>query len=211
MRQTAIEFEVDGEKVSGVMAGPVQQSVRVPATVVCHPHPLFGGSMESPVVLAMCRELARLGIASMRFNFRPPKDETAAVGEGTVHDVATAFWVIRQWEHVDPGKCGVAGYSFGAAAILKAWHHLDDSRAVSLVAPPLNALRTSPLGDDRRPRQVVIGERDRLVRADELADAVGAMTQPPDLVRIAGADHFLGGHEAEAGSAVARFLSKALS
>lgn len=193
------------------MAGPVEQSARMPAVVVCHPHPLFGGSMDSPVVVAVCYELARMGIATLRFNFRRPKDGSPAVGEGAVHDVATAFWVIRQWDHVDPKKCGIAGHSFGAAAVLKAWAHLDDARAMSLIAPPLNALRGSALGDDRRARQIVVGVADKLVRAGELAGMVGEMKRPPDLVQIGGADHFMSGRESEAGRAVAAFLARSLS
>lgn len=211
MRQTAIEFEVDGETVNGIMAGPVEQPARMPAAVVCHPHPLFGGSMDSPVVVAVCYELARLGIATLRFNFRRPKDGSPAVGEGAVHDVATAFSVIRQWDHVDPKKCGIAGYSFGAAVVLKAWPHLDDARAVSLIAPPLNTLRGSLLGDDRRARQIVVGDSDKLVRAEEVAGMVDTMRRPPDLVQIGGGDHSLTGRELEAGQAVASFLARSLS
>lgn len=211
MRQTAIEFEVDGEPVDGVMAGPVEQTLRMPAAVVCHPHPVFGGTMNSPVVIAVCSELAQMGVATLRFNFRRPKDGSPAVGEGAVKDVATAFWVIRQWDHVDPDRCAIAGYSFGAAAVLKAWEHLGEARAVSLIAPPLNALRESRLGEDRRARQIVVGDSDKLVRAGEMTGVVEAMRQPPSLVQIAGGDHFLAGHETEVGKAVASFFIESLS
>ncbi|MBI2964990.1 MAG: hypothetical protein HYY34_02170 [Chloroflexi bacterium] len=210
MRQTAIEFEVDGEKVDGVMAGPVEQTRRMPAAVVCHPHPVFGGTMNSPVVIAVCYELAQMGVATLRFNFRRPKDGSPAVGEGAVRDVATAFWVIRQWDHVDPERCAITGYSFGAAAVLKAWAHLDNAKAVSLISPPLNALRESRLGDDHRARQIVVGDDDKLVRAGEMTGIVEAMRQPPALVRIAGGDHFLAGHEKEVGQTVAKFLANSL-
>lgn len=211
MRQTAIEFEVEGQPVNGVMAGPIESPGRLPAVVVCHPHPLFGGSMDSPVVIAVCYELARLGVATLRFNFRRATDGSPAVGEGAIRDVATALWVIQQWDHVNPRKCGVAGYSFGAAAVLKAWTHLDGARAISLISPPLNALRESKLGDDRRARQIVVGDGDKLVRVAELKGALGAMKRPPGLVEVAGADHSLAGREREVGRKVAEFLAGSLT
>lgn len=210
MRQSAIEFEVDGETVNGIMAGPVSPNGKVPAVVVCHPHPLFGGTMESPVVYSICHHLAEAGIASLRFNFRRPKDGSPSVGNGAVRDVATAFWVVQQWDHVKPKKCGVAGYSFGAAAILKALQHLEEARALALIAPPMNALTGSPIGDEKRPRQVVAGEADKLVRIDELKSALLAMKRPPEIVAVPGADHFLAGHERQVGETVAQFMAQNL-
>jgi alpha/beta superfamily hydrolase len=211
LRQTAIEFEVDGQQVDGVMCGPAVQTGRAPGVVVCHPHPLFGGSMDSSVVLAVCYELAHLGVASLRFNFRRPADGSPAVGDGAVRDVANALSVIRRWDQVNPRRCGVAGYSFGAAAILRAWGELKDARAVALIAPPLNALRSSPIGEDKRPRQVVVGERDRLVNADQLSEAIESMRRRPALTRIEGADHLLAGHESKVGRTVADFLARSLA
>jgi alpha/beta superfamily hydrolase len=94
--------------------------------------------------------------------------------------------------------------------VLKAWPHLGGARAVSLIAPPLNAVRGSSLGDDQRARQIVVGDGDKLVRPDELAEMVGTMKRRPELVRVCGADHFLAGHEREIGKAVAGFLARSL-
>ena len=167
--------------------------------------------MDSPVVLAVCYELAHMGVASLRFNFRRPDDGSPAVGDGAVHDVATALSVVRQWDQVDQKKCGIAGYSFGAAAILRAWSELEEAKAIALISPPLNALRSSRIGEDRRPRQVVVGDRDRLVNADQLAGAVESMKRRRVLARIEGADHLLAGHESKVGRTVAEFLSRSLA
>jgi len=210
LRQSAIEFEVDGEAVKGIMAGPVKPAGKIPAVVVCHPHPLFGGTMDSPVVYAICHHLAESGIASLRFNFRRPGDGSPAVGDGAARDVATAFWVIQQWDHVNSKKCGAAGYSFGAAAILKSLDYLDAARALALVAPPINALKGSSIASDKRARQVIAGESDKLVRIDELKSTLAAMSRPPEIVGIPGADHFLAGHEGRVGDLVAQFMVRAL-
>ncbi|MBI4218685.1 MAG: hypothetical protein HY682_00980 [Chloroflexi bacterium] len=211
LRQSAIEFEVDGEPVSGIMAGPVAPAKRIPGVVLCHPHPLFGGSMESPVVFAICRELAELGIASLRFNFRRPKDGSAAVTESAIHDLVTAFEIIREWDHVNPKKCGLTGHSFGAAAILKSWRFLDDARAISLVAPPLNAMRDTAIGDDRRRRQIVIGQADKLVHVSDVRDSVAVMKRPTELVEIPEADHFFWHREPEVARTVAQFFKETLA
>ena len=68
---TAVSFEVDGDQVDGVIGQPSPGEVPYPAVVVCHPHPLFGGDMNSSVVVAICRALAEREIASLRIQFSP--------------------------------------------------------------------------------------------------------------------------------------------
>ena len=70
MRQTRIELNTEADPIDGIMCGPDEIKPPIPAVVVCHAHPLLGGTADHPVVIAICRELADRGIASLRFSFR---------------------------------------------------------------------------------------------------------------------------------------------
>ena len=86
------------------------------AVVVCHPHPLYGGSMSNNVVLAVCQALAQQSILALRFNFRGvggSQGELADEATGQ-EDVRAALSYVASVEDVDRGRVGLCGYSFGA-------------------------------------------------------------------------------------------------
>lgn len=206
LNQAAISYEVDGDQIDGVIVQPSPGEAPFPGVVVCHPHPLFGGDMNSPVVLAICSALARQGIASLRFNFRERAD-AGQLSESSARDVEVALQLLDGWELINSARIGVAGYSFGAAAIARACDRLKPARAFALVAPPVAAVRGSALGDDARPLYFVVGGKDRLVSPEDLSDAVAGMRFQPTFETIDGADHMLAGHERAIGERVADFLA----
>ncbi len=211
MRQTRIEFHVGGDSVEGVMCGPVAMRPPMPAVVVCHPHPVFGGSMDSPLVFRLCEKLAEHGIASMRFNFRRTAGDPQSMAESAARDAAVAFDVIRQWDFVNSRRCAIAGYSFGAAAILRALPDLSAARGIALIAPPPASLREARIGDVSTPLYFVVGDRDKIADPAELQSQIDTMTGPVRLDVLDGADHALTGHIDEAADRAARFLADALA
>lgn len=206
MSQAAISYEVDGDEVDGVIAQPSPGEAPHPGVVVCHPHPLFGGDMNSPVVVAICAALAERGIASLRFNFRGGTDGEQ-LSESSARDVEVALQLLDGWELINSARLGVAGYSFGAAAIARASARLKPALAFALVAPPVAAVRGSDLGADERPRYFVVGGRDRLVDPEELSDVVAGMRPRATFETLDGADHMLGGYEGTVGERVGDFLA----
>lgn len=210
MRQTRIEFPVDGEPIDGVMCGPNDMGLLNPAVVVCHPHPLFGGSMDSPAVFAICAALAERGVASMRFNFRRTTGDAPGIAAQAARDTAAAFEVIRQWEFVDGRRCALAGYSFGATAILRGLADLRAARALALIAPPMSALDDSEIARDTRPKLFIVGDSDRLVDAESLRAAAAGMTEPVEIEILEGAGHTLAGDTEMVGERVAEFLARVL-
>jgi alpha/beta superfamily hydrolase len=97
--------------------------------VVCHPHPLFGGTMDNKVVTTVARALQETGISTVRFNFRGVGASTGTYDQGvgeTADADAVASWGTERW----PGRTLVAaGFSFGAyialrLAQLRALRHL---------------------------------------------------------------------------------------
>ena len=213
MRQSAVEFTADGGRVDGILASPAGRKRPFPAVVMCHPHPLLGGNMDSSVVLAVCRALANRGIASLRFDFRHPPGEHPEPEElaaSSARDVAAAFSLVRRWRDARPSRCAVAGYSFGAAAVARSIDSLASARAFALIAPPISGLRDSALLADERPKLLIAGENDQLVDAADLEALAREMTEPVSFECIEGTDHFFHGHADRVARRVASFLASSL-
>ena len=105
--------------------------------VVCHPHPLYGGDMDNPVVVRVQEVCAELGLATLRFNFRSVGGSTGshANGVGEQDDAVAALDVLAKT--VGDRPLAIAGYSFGArvAALVAGRDTLVSG--VALIAPPL--------------------------------------------------------------------------
>ncbi len=213
MKQSAVEFTADGERVDGILASPAGRRRPFPAVVVCHPHPLLGGDMNSSIVTAICRALAHHGIASLRFNFRRPdggRTGSEELDASAARDIAAAFDLVLRWRDARPDRCAVAGYSFGAAAIAHSIESLTAARAFALIAPPISGLADSSLLTDTRPVLLLVGEDDQLVSAAELGALAGEMTAPMSFESVDGADHFFHAEAGHVAERVASFLAAAL-
>jgi len=179
------------------------------AVAVCHPHPLYGGSMYNVVIEKVCRALEEEGIVALRFNFRGvgASEGTYQEGVGERADVASALSFLASINTLSPKALGVAGYSFGAYVATHAATQDPRVDALALVSPPFTMYSFEPLGTYRKPKLVVWGSRDELVgfTAMEVAKVVA---EPRKLVLIEEADHFWSGHEEEVGRLVASFFKK---
>lgn len=142
------------------------------SSVIAPPHPLLGGSLDSPVVNEIAFGLHRAGVASLRFNWR-------GVGASSGHatDDAEAafadFSAALSWiEASCDGPLTLAGYSFGAVtAIRVALSNVACARLV-LVAPPVAMLEDIDLGELSRPVTVIVGDADDLAPTAALARQV---------------------------------------
>ena len=206
INEALVSYEVDGEQINGIIVQPSPGEAPYPGVVVCHPHPLFGGDMNSSVVIAICSALSDRGIASLRFNFRQSA-EGEKLNETSVRDVETGLQMFDGWEMVNSVRLGVVGYSFGAAAIARASTSLTSARALAFVSPPVAAIKKSSLGDDTRPRYFVVGGRDRLVDPEALSEVVSSMKSQANFETLDGADHMLGGYERQIGERVGDFMA----
>lgn len=180
-----------------------------PAAVVCHPHPLGGGSMHNKVVVAIARALADQGVMAMRFNFRGvgASEGQHDYGRGELEDVAGALsWLLSQ-PGVDPRRISLAGYSFGAWVGLM--HVQTDSRvaAAAMVGLPAEYCDADAMRSFARPKLFVTGEHDRLAPPGALGALVEQLPVPKTIRVVNGADHFWAGLEQQAGLLVADFVS----
>jgi uncharacterized protein len=165
-------------------------------SVIAPPHPLYGGSMDSPVVSEIAWASARSGIAAVRFNWRGVGASTGIPsGDARDADLDYASALAHVGESV-PGKVIACGYSFGAAAALRAaCLHPRIGRAL-LVAPPPSLLQPGALAELRRPLLVLTGEHDHLAPPAALARELESVPLAR-LAVIREADHFFAAGLAE--------------
>ena len=167
--------------------------------VVCHPHPLYGGDMDNPLVLDVRDACHDAGLATLRFNFRGTGRSTGRhdEGRGERDDVRTALAALS--EHLPAkGTLALAGYSFGAAMASSVAAAGEPLGGLALIAPPfaVAAYRPpGPLPNVRGPVLVVAGSADEYCPASAL-ESLRTQWPKADVRVIHGADHFFGGHSA---------------
>lgn len=197
-------------------AGPLEARVEdpradgVPASVVgvvCHPHPLFGGTMQNKVVHTVARAMQEAGAPTVRFNFRGvgASGGEHAHGIGEVDDaLAVIEWARRHWRCE---RLWLAGFSFGAAVALQASQSARPARLIT-VAPPVGRIITQPVAHPACPWLIVQGDRDELVDCATVlrwADAYAA--DRPQVVVMRDAEHFFHGRLGELRTVVLQFLA----
>ena len=164
--------------------------------VLCHPHPLYGGDMDNPVVVRLAEVFGELGLSTLRFNFRGTGRSTGAHGHGAdeQHDVEAARERLQTL--VGPGTPLVlSGYSFGAAMVGEVAPRHPDLSGVVLVAPPLARLdpkrfaALEPFGDRLL---VVAGSSDEICPEDGLA-RLRELLPHAAFQTVDGANHFFFG------------------
>ena len=119
MREVITEFHSGDLTLEGVLYMPEEGGPR-PAVIVCHPHPLYGGSMDNNVVNCLCSALNAESLISFKFNFRGVGRSQGDFGDGAgeQEDVSSAISFITTLSEVDPERVGLIGYSAGAAFAL---------------------------------------------------------------------------------------------
>jgi len=204
-RQVAIPIRGSAFALDGIFASGAPGEAR--GAVIAPPHPLYGGSMGSPVVAEIAHACARAGLATLRFDWRGVGASAGAPsGEAADADQDYAAALDHLAETVEGALC-VCGYSFGAAAALRAAGGSRRVHEAVLVAPPASLVDPAALGDVRR-ALVLVGEDDRIASPDALRELVAA-SRSTSFVVVPEADHFFGAGLAEIGRAIARWLAVA--
>ena len=166
----------------------------VAAGIVCHPHPLLGGTMQSKVVFRVSKVLVDQGLAAMRFNFRGTGASQGVHDEGRgEHDDVRA--ALDELEKLHPGLPLIAGgHSFGAVMALRVG--VDDSRVRAMFALgfPIDLVtRTSFLDQCFKPILFVQGEHDEVGNAEKIRALVARRPKARSAVIVPGSDHLFDG------------------
>jgi uncharacterized protein len=209
LRPGTVSIPGHGVTLEGVWHFPKSTNALLPAVVVCHPHPLYGGSMDNNVVLAICEGLANGGLAALRFNFRGVGNSSGVYsgGTGEPDDVRAAIDFAASGDGIDPSRLGLAGYSYGGGMAIPV--AADDPRvcALALVSPAAETKNWQKLPDYHGPRLILAGGQDDQVPLRTIQRFVG----DDDLNVIDSADHFWYGHETTVAAAVTSFFSDILT
>ena len=177
----------------------------LPGAVVAPPHPLMGGSMDSPVVNEVAYACKAAGYATLMFNWRGVGASSgAASGEAADGDADYAAALTHLAETV-PGPLVAAGYSFGSAAALRVGGDNPRVRRLVLVAPPPALISEERLLRSTARALLVSGTRDDFVPLPAL-EGWAAASDKLTLDLVPEADHFFGSGLAEVGKSVKRFL-----
>jgi len=182
------------------------------AALVCHPHPMFGGTMHNKVVFHTMKALNGFGFPVLRFNFRGAglsqgdHDE----GRGEVEDVRSGLQWLRDRFHL---PIIFAGFSFGTAVGLRAACPDPDVAAMIALGTPVAPVddRTydfSFLESCTRPKLFVSGARDQFGPRARLEELVASLPEPKRLLIIEGADHFFAGRLAELRKAIEEWVKE---
>jgi len=184
------------------------------AALVCHPHPVFGGTLHNKVVFHAMKALNNFGFPVLRFNFRGAglSEGLHDHGNGEAEDVRAALdWLEREYTL----PIIFAGFSFGAAVGLRVACPDDRVKAVIGLGTPITPV------DDRnydftflescsKPKLFVSGTRDQFGPKAKLQSMVDAIPEPKKLVLIESADHFFEGRLREMRESIEEWLRKTI-
>jgi alpha/beta superfamily hydrolase len=182
------------------------------AALVCHPHPLYGGTLHNKVVFHAMKAFNSFGFPVLRFNFRSAglSGGEHADGIGEVDDVRIALdWLDREFGL----PLIFAGFSFGAAVGLRAAY--NDDRVRALIALGLPAVPVEDrvydfefLRDCIKPKLFVSGSRDKFGPLGKLEALVNPFAEPKKLIRIEAGDHFFEGRLREMREAIEMWVKE---
>ena len=193
MKEESVNIPSGKLTLEGLIAKPASGAAR--AAVVCHPHPLYGGSMYNNVVEAILEALWKRGFATLRFNFRgvgaSEGEHTGGLGEAD--DAKAALRFLLSQPGISSDGAIMAGYSFGAAIAMRTGAELNEVATIAAIALPVGMGDFSPLATSGKKIVLVAGDHDSYCPKrgiTELAEKCGAQ-----LRIIEGADHFFAGYE----------------
>jgi alpha/beta superfamily hydrolase len=199
-------FNGPAGRIEAILKEPETPVTR--AAIVCHPHPLFGGTMHNKVVYRIARAFQDAGFAVLRFNFRGTgqSEGTHDEGRGEQDDLRAA---IQFMENKYAGaEIWLAGFSFGSAVMLRAACGNPSIRALIAAGVPVTKVDFQHVVHCDRPKLFVQGALDQFGTREDLQAFVERLDEPKQWKIIEGADHFFAGHLPELSQAVSEFIAQ---
>jgi len=166
--------------------------------IICHPHPLHGGSMNNKVVTTIAKSLDQLGISTLRFNFRGVGNSEGEFDNtiGEYEDLLAAHnWMQNKFPE---NPCILAGFSFGSYICCKAASTINPSALIT-VAPAVVSQDYGPYPKYNGAWHLIQGDKDEITDPNAVTTWAKQKKPTPNIISIAGAGHFFHGklHELE--------------
>ena len=178
------------------------------AAVVCHPHPLFGGTMHNKVVFQTAKALHSRGFPVLRFNFRGAGQSVGEhdKGRGETEDVRAAIdYLAREFPAL---PIILAGFSFGSVVGLKVG--CQDSRVQELIGLgiPVNDSDLTYLENCEKPKLIIQGAKDEFGAKTRVESLFREIPDPKKLVFVLEADHFFTGKLDQVSAAISNWIEE---
>ena len=187
-------------------SGPIEAIVEDPElstghyAVICHPHPVYGGTMDNKVVTTVARALHQCSISTVRFNFRGVGGSRGVFDNGigeTDDAAAVAAFAAARW----PGRAMIiAGFSFGGYVALRLARRNFPEKLIA-VAPAVH-LFAPGTGAPSCPTVIIQGDADEVVNPTAVIGWASALSPAARLVVLPGVGHFFHGRLRDLGDAV---------
>jgi len=185
---------IDGPagKLEALLEEPEEQAPNA-AVLVCHPHPLHGGTMHNKVVYRIARALRRAGAVVLRFNYRGVNRSEGKYDEGVgeAEDARAALDVLRA-RYTDL-PFSLAGFSFGSRIILKMGCEIAGVSRLIAVGFPASYQDSAELGRCDVPRTFILSTHDEFCAVQTMEAYFNGLTGPKELIWIEARDHFFTG------------------
>lgn len=176
-------------KIECVTDVPEPGEQRPATAIICHPHPVHGGTMHNKVVTIIERSLRELGLRTIRFNVRGAGESEGEYDEGygeTDDLFAVAEWVRKTRPN---DVLWLAGFSFGSYIALRAAQNLKLGQLIS-VAPAVDRYEYAKLQRPDCPWLVIQGDEDEVVSYESVVNWVNSIEPPPEFIVMEQAGHF---------------------
>ena len=205
------ELFIDGPagRLEALLTAPKQAPIGL--CVVCHPHPLFGGTMANKVVWTLGNAAQKAGCRVVRFNFRGV-GRSAGLFDDTLGETEDALAVIEALRATAPTlPLVIAGFSFGGHVALKAASRTRCAALVTIAPPMGRYLKTAePPAHPEVPWLAVHSADDDTVSYAETRAAMMSYDPPPEFVHYDDAGHFFHGRLGELQAQVLGFLERVI-
>ena len=182
----------DGRLVGKYKKG---QSLNPPVALLLHPHPLYGGTMNNPIVMELYIIFDALGFSTFRFNFRGVGKSEGKFdnGLGELADAAAALdWVQRQ--NPNTNQCWVSGFSFGAVICMQLLMRRPEITRFVSVSPQPNLYDFNFLAPCPASGLIVHGKKDEIAPLDDVQKLAQKLQAQKNITveyeEISGANHF---------------------
>lgn len=211
MKKAKINFQCGELSLEGVVDIP-EGTGPFPAVIVCHPHPLYGGSMDNNVVNSLSEALTQASLISFKFNFRGVggSQGESSQGIGEQEDVDAAISFVTATRDADSERIGLVGYSAGAGFALPVGSKDARIRALAAISPPLSVFDFEFLKDCFKSKLLISGAKDEFTPASQFLEFCQNLPDPKEYESIEGADHFWWGYESGLATKVAAFFTTVL-
>jgi alpha/beta superfamily hydrolase len=179
------------------------------AGLICHPHPVFGGTMHNKVVFQAAKALDLLEIAVLRFNFRGAglSEGVHDKGRGELDDARAALEFLAA--EFQDAPLLVAGFSFGCWVGMRAGCESGRVEKLIAIGAPVNDSDFSYLANCVKPKLFVHGSNDEHGDVEKVRRLASSLPGENELMVVDGVDHFFTGRIEELGKAIVHWLNPA--